>query len=112
MECAPGDIFYSDFPSSDACEFKDRPVLIVAKIFGNDIIVCMVTHKKSSFDVCIEVSNADLEDGRLETNPSFIRPVRLFTANPKIFRRKAGRVKQHILTSVLNELAKKFSSAA
>lgn len=110
MECAPGDLFYSDFPSADACDFKDRPVLAVAKVFGDDVIVCMVTHKKSHFDVCIEVSNNDLEEGRLESNPSYIRPVRLFTANPNIFRRKAGRVKEHVLNAVLHSLVSKFSS--
>ncbi len=109
MECVPGELFYCDFPFSDACEFKDRPVLIVAKVFKDDAIVCMVTSKKAHFDDCIELHNADLTDGRLESNPSYIRPTRLFTTNPKLFRRKAGQVNETILNTVLNCLSKRFS---
>ncbi len=109
MTPSPGDMYYCDFPHSDTREFKERPVLVVADVFGGDVIVCMVTHKKSRFDACVEVANADLTEGRLETNPSFIRPVRLFTANPRAFRRKAGRVQDRILREVLAVLAQKFS---
>ena len=109
MEYAPGDIFWSDFPSADAGDFKERPVLIVAKVFGDDVIVCMITTKKPRFDICIEISNTDFVEGGLATSPSFIRPVRLFTASPKIFRSKAGRVNGDVLNSVLEALSKKFN---
>ena len=55
MECAPGDLFYSDFPSADACASKDLPVLAEAEHFADDVIVCLVPHKKSHLDVCLEV---------------------------------------------------------
>lgn len=111
MECVPGDIVWSDFPQTDGEKFQDRPTLVVAKVFGDDVIVCMVTNTKSRFDACIELTNGDMAEGRLDSNPCYIRPVRLFTASPKIFRRKAGRVNDKILQSVLGMLSLKFKPA-
>lgn len=106
---SPGDIYYGDFPFSDAEKYKDRPVLLLLNVFGRDIIVCMVTHRKNAFDDCIEITNSDLVEGQLGLNPSYIRPARLFTANPGLFRRKAGRVNDTILQRVKRLLSERFA---
>lgn len=105
---AIGDVVFCDFPKTDASGFQDRTVLLVADVFGDDVIGCMVTTTKSKFDSCIELCNEHMAEGRMPNNPSYIRPVRLATINSRYIRRKVGTVKDDVLVLVKKEIRKKF----
>jgi mRNA-degrading endonuclease toxin of MazEF toxin-antitoxin module len=109
MDYAVGDVVWADMPRTDMTGAQDRPVLLVAKVFGDDVIACMITKKHSAFDVCIPLTRGDLTEGELEHDPSFVRPVRLATLDVRIIRRRAGRVTDAFLETVLAELRKKFT---
>lgn len=109
MDYAVGDVVWADMPKTDMTGTQDRPALLVAKVFGDDVVACIITKKKSQFDVCIPLSKGDLKEGSLAYNPSYVRPVRLVTLDARIIRRRAGRVTDEFLDSVLAELRKKFT---
>lgn len=108
MSYCVGDIVYCNFPKTDGSEFQDRTVLLVAQVFGNDVIGCMVTKKKNKFDPCIEISNDNMADGFMPFNPSYIRPARISTIDSTKIRRKVGTVKFELLSEVRQEIRKKF----
>ena len=109
MDYVVGDVVFVDFPKTDMSETQDRTVLLVAKVFGDDVVACMITKTKSQFDTCIPLSKGDLKEGSLTYNPSYVRPVRLATLDARIIRRRAGRVTDEFLDNVLAELRKKFT---
>ncbi|AAS95987.1 type II toxin-antitoxin system PemK/MazF family toxin [Nitratidesulfovibrio vulgaris] len=105
-----GDIVYCDFPATDMSETKDRPTLIVAQVMGDDVLVCMITKRKSNFEDCIEITSKDIENGNLIYEPSYVRPVRLATVHKKIIRRVSGRLSDAKISEVLSLLRETFAS--
>jgi mRNA-degrading endonuclease toxin of MazEF toxin-antitoxin module len=87
----------------------ERPALVVAKIVGHDVVACMVTKKKSNFDTCIELGNADMTEGSLAINPSYIRPLRLVTIDSRTIVERKGRISDALLDLVFESLRNKFT---
>lgn len=86
-----GDVVVLPFPFSDLSDAKKRPALVIATLRGDDIILCQITSQSISDSYAISLTLSDYSEGRLN-QASNIRPNRLFTADSRIVRYKAGKV--------------------
>ena len=98
-----GDVVIVPFPFSDLSQAKRRPALVVAKLTGDDLILCQITSQAVSDSYAIAVTNADFSNGGLNRN-SNIRPNRLFTADKGIILYKAGQLKAEKLKEVIDKI--------
>ena len=102
--CGVGDLYLIDFPYVEEYTFKERPALLVTKLYDDSFVCCMVTKVKNPFDFSIPLDNDDLVEGKTNYNPSYIRPLRLATVNPKRFGRKLAKVNDTIMEQVREAL--------
>lgn len=98
-----GDVVVVPFPFSDLSQAKRRPALVVAKLRGEDLILCQITSQAITDSYAVEVTNADFTTGGLNRS-SNIRPNRLFTADRGIILYKAGQLKADKLKEVINKI--------
>ncbi len=96
------------FPFSDLSISKKRPCLIVAKLEGEDVILCQITSQSRNDKEAIELKQKDFGEGFLEV-VSWIRPNRLFTAETSIIQYRAGRLKAQKIKEVEKQLCKIFT---
>jgi mRNA interferase MazF len=88
-----GDVVVVPFPFSDLSQSKRRPALVVAKLFGEDLILCQITSQSTIDLYAIALDKNDFEEGELKQN-SNIRTNRLFTADRQLILYKVGRLKK------------------
>jgi len=83
-----GDIVVVNFPFSDLSGSKRRPALVLADLYGDDVILCQITgvNRKDAYSVVLDAD--DYAEGTLST-VSTVRPNRVFTADKSIIRNKA-----------------------
>lgn len=98
-----GDIVLVKFPFSDLSEFKLRPAIIIINDINDDHILCQITSKEYSDRNAVIVNPSDCSEGSLE-KISFIRPLKLFTANESIFTRRICKIDLNILKLVNKKL--------
>jgi mRNA interferase MazF len=98
-----GDVVVLHFPFSDLTQTKRRPALVLATLSGDDIILCQITSQTKFDAYAIALSASDFDSGGL-SQPSRIRPNRLFTADSGIVIYAAGRVRDVKLREVLDAL--------
>ena len=77
-----GDVLVMPFPYSDLSAHKRRPVLVLAVLPGNDLIVCQITSQVRDDAFSIPLHDADFVSGGLK-QASLIRVGRIFTAESK-----------------------------
>lgn len=88
------------FPFSDLSDAKKRLGLVVATIQGDDTILCQITSQNDEQDpYAIPLTAADFEDGNLRQT-SYIRPNKIFTADPSIIAGVIGYIKQDKMDEV------------
>jgi mRNA interferase MazF len=98
-----GDVVVVPFPFSDLSQAKRRPALVVAKLTGDDLILCQITSQSVTDSYAVAVSNADFTTGGLNQN-SNIPPNRLFTADRGIILYKVGQLKADKLKEVIDKI--------
>ncbi|MBF0231371.1 MAG: type II toxin-antitoxin system PemK/MazF family toxin [Desulfamplus sp.] len=98
-----GDVVVTPFPFSDLKSNKRRPALIIANLYGDDVIMCQITSKNVSDSYAISLLNEDFESGNLPVE-SNIRANRLFTADTKIIIKIAGKIKNEKLDQVVHKV--------
>jgi len=98
-----GDIVVVPFPFSDLSKAKKRPALVIAKLMGDDIILCQITTPARSDSYSISLSRPDFVAGGLN-HDSCIRPNRLFTADATIVEYCAGKLSSIKLAEVVNKI--------
>ena len=98
-----GDVVVVTFPYSDLSNTKRRPALVISKIDGDDVILCMITSTNRSDRFSIALEGSDFQTGSLDRD-SYIRPNRLFTADTNIVIRKAGQISDTKMDSVVEQL--------
>ncbi len=91
-ELAVGDIVLVQFPFSDLKGQKLRPTLVLAKAEFDNVILCQITSKPYSSKIAIMLQEEDFIQGELPIT-SYIRPDKLFTAEPSIIQKKAGTIR-------------------
>jgi len=88
------------FPFSDLSDTKKRPGLVVATIQGDDTILCQITSQNDEQDpYAISLTAADFEEGDLRQT-SYIRPNKIFTADPTIISGVIGYINQSKMDEV------------
>jgi mRNA interferase MazF len=99
-----GDVVVLPFPFSDLSASKRRPALVIASLeMHDDVILCMITSKKSTDTSAVAVTKADFESGGLPQD-SNVRPNRLFTAETSIISRTAGRLSKTKIEEVVQSI--------
>lgn len=98
-----GDVVVVPFPFSDLSEAKRRPALILATLGGEDLILCQITSQIFRDQDSILLEERDFSEGRL-SQPSNIRPNRLFTADRAIILYRVGSVLTRKLDDVVNHV--------
>jgi mRNA interferase MazF len=99
-----GDIVVIPFPFSNLSGSKRRPALVVADLPGEDILLCQITSQQSRDPYAITLSRSDFAVGSLPVD-SYIRPLRLFTADKNIILSLAGKIKESKRMSVVRRIA-------
>jgi mRNA interferase MazF len=105
---AVGQVVASTFPFSDLSSQKLRPALVVAMGDFGDIILCQITSKAYSSSNPVQLAAADFAEGDLPVD-SFIRPDKLFTADPSMIGKVYGMLEDAKLQQVLTALRKLFT---
>ncbi len=98
-----GDVVIVPFPFSDLSQAKRRPALVLAKLTGDDLILCQITSQATLDNYAVAITNEDFYHGGLNRN-SNIRPNRLFTADKGIILYKAGQLKAEKLKKVVDKI--------
>ncbi|MFQ5676501.1 MAG: type II toxin-antitoxin system PemK/MazF family toxin [bacterium] len=98
-----GDVVVIPFPFSDLTQAKRRPALVLAKLKGDDLILCQITSQNVRDDYAISLDNSDFQMGSLK-QASNIRPNRIFTADKRIILYKVGQAKREKTNSVIKKI--------
>ncbi|MDZ7744490.1 MAG: type II toxin-antitoxin system PemK/MazF family toxin [Candidatus Saccharibacteria bacterium] len=87
---AVGDVLLVRFPFSGLQSSKVRPVLVAALSDFDNVIVCQITSKPPITGASVQI------DGKTDNSGlnriSFVRPDKIFTADPGLITRKIGRI--------------------
>jgi len=75
-----GEVVVIPFPFSDLTQAKRRPALVLARLEGEDLILCQITSQAIKDKYAIQISDDDFETGGLK-QASNVRPNRIFTAD-------------------------------
>lgn len=107
-----GSIVIGNFPYSDLSQIKKRPLLIASKDEYNknsdDVIVVKVTSVIKNRPYTIELTNDDLESGRLK-KPSSIKVDSIFFISKNLLNTPIAKVKGELMDYVKNNIKSIFS---
>jgi len=104
-----GDIVVVAFPFSDLSGQKLRPALVLAIAEFDNLILCQITSKPYSSKTAVVITNANFIKGGLPIT-SYIRPDKLFTAEPIIITKTVGRLNAVTHTAVLSRARDLFNA--
>lgn len=104
-----GSVVFVKFPFSDLSHAKLRPALLLAYAQRNDWILCQITSKSYADETAIQIQDDDFEVGCL-TFVSYIRPVKIFTANETVIEKTVGILKPEIHKKVIAQLIAIFEN--
>ena len=96
-----GDVVVIPFPFSDLSGSKRRPALVLIDLHGDDILLCQITSQPSDDIFAQALHSDDFISGSLPA-ASFIRPLRMFTADKNIILRKAGAITPTLMNKVVD----------
>ena len=102
-EFVKGNVVVIPFPFSDLSGSKRRPALVIADLHGDDILLCQITSQNSKDSLAFALNATNFISGSLPVN-SFIRPLRIFTADKNIIIRKAGKITPLLMDKVINTI--------
>lgn len=103
-----GEVVVLPFPFSDLKGHKLRPALVLARVESGNIILCQITSKPYASKLAIRLAHADFAQGRLPV-VSYIRPDKLFTADPSLIDRTIGQLKSELRDAVLTRVRELFT---
>lgn len=103
-----GDVVVFEFPFSDSNVAKKRPSLIVAKLTGDNVILCSITSQPRPDPDLTDLKAKDFKSGGINRD-SFIRPSTLFTIHKSRINYKAGKLKKEKIKEVQDKLVEIFT---
>jgi len=103
-----GDVLIFQFPFTDSAETKKRPSLVVAKLKGDNVILCQITSKTRPDPDEIKLEQKDFQSGGLRRE-SFVHPSILFTIHKSRIDYKAGNLKQEKIKQFEEKLVQIFT---
>ena len=104
-----GDIVRILFRFSDLKNAKPRPALVLADLAGQDSILCQISKKRPTLDHGIELTHNSFLGSPLPVIPSYVRPVKLFTADNSLINGKVTAISNEVLKQVYKMLNSLFS---
>ena len=102
-----GEVVVVRFPFSDLRRSKRRPALILAIADFDNLILCQITSKPYASQRAITLSATAFATGGLPI-VSYVRPDKLFTADPTIVERTIGTLKDVNRRKVLTQVRQLF----
>lgn len=104
-----GDVVYVPFPYSDkepngeeGEDYKDRPAIVIFSS-GENVICCAVTKQNHRANL-IPLRGRDLASGKIDNDPSYIKPDIISTFNKNQIRRKAASLRPERLKEVTDKV--------
>jgi mRNA interferase MazF len=94
-----GDVVVLPFPQTDLQLGKRRPALVVAKLSGDDLVLCQITSQSRVDRYSVSLSSNDFKQGRLNVD-SFIRCSRIFTVDQSVILYTAATIADTKLSQV------------
>ncbi len=98
-----GDVVVLPFPFSDLSHAKRRPALVLAEFEGDDLLLCQITSQRFTDSSAIPIDENDFETGTLKRK-SYVRPIRLFTADRQIVLYRVGHVRAEKIKEVVERI--------
>jgi len=98
-----GDIIIVPFPFSDLSQAKRRPAIVIAKLEGDDLILCQITSQTIKDSYAIPINDTDFISGSLK-QISNVRPNRIFTVDSNIVLYTAGRLKAEKVNNIIEKI--------
>lgn len=104
-----GDVVCVPFPFDDKQEGssklkeKDRPAVVLFQSDKDSFVLCPITKQPHREDK-IPLNGKDLDTGRIDYDPSFIRPNIITTVMKNLIRKKIGTLKPEKLEEVVNKV--------
>ena len=102
-----GEILIVPFPFSDLSGIKQRPVLVISRLFYNrkteDIITCGITSNLKDSEFCVFINNKNLEHGQIP-KPSMIKVDKLFTLEKSIIKKRIAKIDSTTMDKVRKNL--------
>jgi len=101
------DILLVPFPFSDQSGKKVRPIIVISNNEFNesseDILVVGVTSNLSKDKYTLELTNSDLEEGKLFSH-CCIKVENILKIDKKLIIKKIGKIKKNILSTILDNI--------
>ena len=98
-----GDVVIVPFPFSNLSGSKRRPALVLTELRGDDIIICQITSRPTEDIFAQVLIPEDFVSGSLPV-VSYIRPLRVFTADKHIVFRKIGQITPERMDKVIDAI--------
>ncbi len=102
-----GDVVVVTFPFSNLTGHKLRPALVLAQGEFNNLILCQITSKTYSSALAMTISDSDFASGSLPIT-SYVRPDKIFTADPSLIHKIAGKLHTKTRLKILTKVQKLF----
>lgn len=98
-----GHLVVVSFPFSDLSGSKLRPALVIGKATQGDYILCQLTSKDYHTDGIEIDPQKDVSNGKLR-GTSYVRPLKIFTANGSLIKGKIGELGDQKLTMTVEQI--------
>ena len=98
-----GDVVVVPFPFSDLSQAKRQPVLVMAELEGDDLILCQITSQTIRDRYAVPIDENDFETGTVRRR-SNARPNRIFTTNHRIILYRVGHLKPDKISEVIERI--------
>lgn len=105
---AVGEIVIVSFPFSNLRGHKLRPALVLANAEFENFILCQITSKPYSSRTAIRLISVDFIGNPLSIT-SYIRPDKLFTADPELIAGRVAQLNKRAMEKILARIQKIFS---
>ncbi|EDK72894.1 conserved hypothetical protein [candidate division TM7 genomosp. GTL1] len=106
-----GDVVAVTFPLSDLSGQKLRPALVLAVAEFDNLILCQITSKPYTSKMAVRLTQKDFAKGGLPVI-SYVRPDKLFTAEPSIVEKSVGKLNRSARRTILSQVQNLFKDKA
>lgn len=103
-----GDVVLVAFPFSNLKGQKVRPALVLANVEFGNFVLCQITSKPYTSKTAISAKSSDFATGKLPV-ASFVRPDKLFTADPSIIQSVVGQLTPGVTNRILRSVRGLFT---
>lgn len=104
---AVGEVVLVNFLFSNLKGQKVRPALVLANVEFGNLILCQITSRPYTSKISVKLAQHDFTTGGLPV-VSYLRPDKIFTADPSIVKSTAGKLSPVIFEKILKKVRNLF----